>query len=57
MKKEERLKKASYKEIADFLGVSVSAVSQYKPKKLLLMKIGLARYKEYLGKNIKKSEQ
>ena len=41
MEKKQRIKKATYKELAEYLGVSVSAVSQYNKKKRLLMLIGL----------------
>lgn len=36
------MKKATYKELAEYLGVTVSAVSNYNPKKRLLMLVGLA---------------
>lgn len=36
-----KIEKASLQELADYLGVSVSAVKQYDKKKKLLMLIGL----------------
>jgi len=35
------MKKAKYKELADFLGVSINSVKAYNKKKLLLMLLGL----------------
>ena len=44
MKKE--IKKAKLKDLAEYLGVSVSAVKQYDKKKKLLMLIGLYYLKQ-----------
>jgi predicted transcriptional regulator len=37
-----KIKKATIKELADYLGVSESAVKQYRKDKRLLMRLGLA---------------
>ncbi len=42
------IKKATLKEIADFLGVSESAVKQYNKKKKILMQHGLPVLKNIL---------
>ena len=41
-----KIKKATLQELANYLGVSLSAVKQYNKKKRLLMQIGLAIAKE-----------
>jgi predicted transcriptional regulator len=41
---EEYAKKATLKEVAKFLGVSESAVKQYKKEKRILMQLGLPIY-------------
>jgi predicted transcriptional regulator len=43
------IKKATLQELADYLGVSLSAVKQYNKKKRLLMLIGLKKLKEKRG--------
>jgi len=40
-----KIKKSSYRELADYLGVTVSTVSKYPKKKRLLMLLGLATLK------------
>jgi len=46
MKQEQEIKRPKQQELADYLGVSVSAVKQYNPKKRYLMIQGLWRVKE-----------
>ena len=47
-----KIKKATLQDLADYLGVSLSAVKQYNKKKRLIMLLGLAIVKE---KNAKKN--
>ena len=42
------LKKATSQELGNFLGKSKRTVEKYDTKKLLLMKIGLKTYKDFL---------
>jgi len=42
----EKIKKPTYKELANYLGVSESAVKQYPPKKRTLMVLGLWKFRE-----------
>ena len=46
----QEIKKPKQQELADYLGVSVSAVKQYNPKKRYLMIQGLWRIKEQQAK-------
>lgn len=52
MRTESKLQKASYKELADALGVTVSTISKYPKKKRDLMLLGLKVKLNYL-KNTK----
>jgi len=46
-----KIKKATLQELADYLGVSLSAVKQYDKKKKIIMLLGLYVYKnQVLGK-------
>ena len=46
-----KIKKATLQEVADYLGVSLSAVKQYKKEKRIIMQLGLYVYKnQVLGK-------
>jgi transcriptional regulator with XRE-family HTH domain len=45
-KVKKKIKPATAKELAEFLGVSPRTIEQYPPKKKLLMKYGLAALQE-----------
>jgi len=49
-----KIKKATLQDLADYLGVSLSAVKQYNKKKRLLMQLGLAVMNN--EKNLKKKQ-
>lgn len=45
--KKNKIKKASYEELAKYLGITVSGVSQIESKKRILMLIGLYNKKNF----------